>query len=227
MAERKHQDVMAELVPLNGAHVLDIGCGDGRITRMIAAAGGHVVGVDPGEKQIERAEAAARVADERYILGSAENLPAADASADIVFFFNSLHHVPEAAMDRALDEARRALKPEGWLFIAEPLAEGPQFELQKPYNDETEVRARAYEAIGRAKTRGFDDVGESRYAADGKHASFEAYRENSIAINPKRAQVFADREAEIRARFERYGEKRPDGWHFPNFIRVNVLRKRG
>ena len=225
MAERKHQDVMAELVPLNGARVLDIGCGNGRITRMIAAAGAHVIGIDPGTKQIERAEAEPRVADERYILGSGEALPAADNSADIVFFFNSLHHVPEAQMDKALDEARRALKPDGWLFIAEPLAEGPQFELQKPYNDETEVRARAYEAIGRAKGRGFADIGESRYAADGKHASFEEYRENSIAINPKRAQVFAEREAEIRARFEKYGDKRADGWHFPNLIRVNVLRK--
>lgn len=227
MAERKHQDVMAEMVPLKGAHVLDIGCGNGRITRLIAAAGAHVIGIDPGKQQIERAEAEPRIADETYILGTAEDLPAPDASADIVFFFNSLHHVPESAMDTALDEARRALKPDGWLFVAEPLAEGPQFELQKPYNDETEVRARAYEAIGRAKARGFAEIGESRYEADGKHANFEAYRENSIAINPKRAQIFTDREAEIRARFEKYGDKRADGWHFPNLIRVNVLRKRG
>lgn len=225
MNTRNHQDVMRDAVPLSGASVLDIGCGNGRITRLIAACGAHVTGIDPGKSQIEKALSEPRIGDERYVMGSAENLPVADQSADIVFFFNSLHHVPEAAMDAALDEAKRALKPQGWLFIAEPLAEGPQFELQKPYNDETEVRARAYEAIGRAKTRGFSDISESRYGADGKHESFEAYRENSISINPKRAKVFAEREAEIRARFEKYGDKRADGWHFPNLIRVNVLRK--
>ena len=127
MAEQKHQDVMAALVPLPGAHVLDIGCGNGRITRLIAGLGAHVVGIDPGQSQLEKARALPPLYGESYVFGVAENLPAADASADVVFFFNSLHHVPETAMDTALDEARRALKPNGWLFIAEPLAEGPQF----------------------------------------------------------------------------------------------------
>ncbi len=225
MAEQKHQDIMAALVPLPGAKVIDVGCGNGRITRLIAAAGAQVIGIDPGQKQLERARADAPVNGETYIEGSAENLPADDASADIVFFFNSLHHVPEAVMDKALDEARRALKPQGWLFIAEPLAEGPQFLMQQPLNDETEVRARAYEAIGRAKQRGFSDVSETRYTADGKHVSYEAFRDGSIAINPARAKLFAERDAEMRARFEQFGEKRADGWHFVSPIRVNVLRK--
>ena len=225
MAEQKHQDIMAALVPLPGAKVIDVGCGNGRITRLIAAAGAQVIGIDPGQKQLARAKAEAPVNGETYIEGSAENLPVADASADIVLFFNSLHHVPEAVMDKALDEARRALKPQGWLFIAEPLAEGPQFLMQQPLNDETEVRARAYEAIGRAKQRGFSDVSETRYTADGKHVSYEAFRDGSIAISPARAKLFAERDAEMRARFEQFGEKRADGWHFVSPIRVNVLRK--
>ena len=225
MAEQKHQDVMAALVPLPGAHVLDVGCGNGRITRLIAGLGAHVVGIDPGQSQLEKARALAPLNGERYVFGVAENLPAADESADVVFFFNSLHHVPETAMDTALDEARRALKPDGWLFIAEPLAEGPQFLMQQPLNDETEVRARAFEAIERAKRRGFNEVSETRYIADGKHTSYESFRDSSISISPARAKLFAERDAEMRARFERFGEKRADGWHFASPIRVNVLRK--
>ena len=225
MAEQKHQDVMAALVPLTGAHVLDIGCGNGRITRLIAGLGAHVVGIDPGQSQLEKARALPPLNGESYVFGVAENLPAADESADVVFFFNSLHHVPETAMDTALDEARRALKPNGWLFIAEPLAEGPQFLMQQPLNDETEVRARAFEAIERAKRRGFNEVSQTRYVADGKHTSYESFRDGSISISPVRAKLFAERDAEMRARFERFGEKRADGWHFASPIRVNVLRK--
>lgn len=224
--ERNHQDVMAELVPLNGAQVLDIGCGNGRITRLIAALGAHVIGIDPGQSQLAKAKELAPANGERYIMGVAEDLPAADASADVAFFFNSLHHVPVPAMDAALDEAHRALKPEGWLFIAEPLAEGPQFLMQQPLSDETAIRAEAYAAIGRAKTRGFVEVSESRYTADGKHPDYESFRDGSISISPARAALFAERDAEMRARFERYGEKRADGWHFASPIRVNILRKR-
>jgi ubiquinone/menaquinone biosynthesis C-methylase UbiE len=226
MTERNHQDVMAELVPLNGARVLDIGCGNGRITRLIAGLGARVIGIDPGQSQLVKAREVAPLNGESYVMGTAENLPVANASADVVFFFNSLHHVPEAAMDTALDEARRALKSEGWLFIAEPLAEGPQFLMQQPLSDETEVRARAFEAIGRAKARGFIDAGESRYSADGKHTSYESFRDGSISISPSRKRLFEERDAEMRARFQRFGEKRADGWHFASPIRVNVLRKR-
>ena len=225
MEFRTHQDVLAQAVPLADALVLDVGCGNGRITRLIAACGARVVGIDPGARQIERAQAEASVNGERYVMGAAENLAIAEGSADVIIFFNSLHHVPEAAMDRALAEARRVLKPQGWLAVAEPLADGPQFELQRPYNDETEVRAKAYAAVKRAAADGFRPISESTYVADGKQASFETWRENSVAINPKRAKIFAEHEAELRARFEKYGEKRADGWHFPNPIRVNVLRK--
>jgi ubiquinone/menaquinone biosynthesis C-methylase UbiE len=223
MTERRHEDALAELLPLPGAQVLDVGCGNGRITRLVAALGAQVIGIDPGEKQLARARAEAPVAGERYIKGVAEDLPAADASADGVLFFNSLHHVPVDKMDAALAEAARVLKPDGWLCIAEPMAEGPQYELAKPFNDEAEVRALAYAALKRAK--GFRQISESSYTADGRHKSFEEYRENSTSIEPARAQVFAMRETEIRARFEKYGEKRADGWHFPQPMRVNLLKK--
>ena len=223
MDQRNHQNVMAEAVPLPGSRVLDIGCGNGRITRLIAACGAQVIGLDPGPQQIARALAEPPVAGERYVQAAGEALPIAEETVDVVFFFNSLHHVPEDAMDAALREARRVLKAQGWLYVAEPLAEGPQFELQKPFNDETEVRAKAYAAIQRA--RGFTQVSESRYVADGKLKSFEDWRENSTSISPKRAEFFAKHDAELRRRFEQYGEQRADGWHFPNPIRVNVLRK--
>ena len=216
LPRRNHFEVMSVLVPLSGLVALDIGCGEGRITRLLAGAGARVTGIEPGPQQIKRALAQPNVAGETYVAGSAEALDIASGSIDLVVFFNSLHHVPVAVMDRALSESARVLRAGGWLYVAEPLAEGPQFELSQPVNDESDIRERAYEAIRRAKALGMAEVTETRYVADGKHASFEAWRDNSVAIEPERAK-----------RFELLGDKRPDGWHFPQPVRVNLLRKAG
>ena len=44
-----------DLVDLSGKHVLEIGCGDGRLTRRYAEAATHVTGIDPFEEAIGRA----------------------------------------------------------------------------------------------------------------------------------------------------------------------------
>ncbi len=227
LPKRNHFDVMTELVPLAGRVVLDVGCGEGRFTRMMARAGALVTGIEPGPQQIKRALAEPNVAGERYVEGSAEALNLPDASVDLVVFFNSLHHVPVSVMDRALSEAARVLRNGACLYIAEPLAEGPQFELSQPVNDETGIRDRAYEAIGRAKAHGLTPLRETRYVADGKYTSFEAWRDNSVAIDPERAARFAAHDAELRRRFETLGAREPEGWHFPQPVRVNLLRKTG
>ena len=46
-----------DLVDFSGKHVLEIGCGDGRLTRRYAEAAAHVTGIDPFEEAIGRANA--------------------------------------------------------------------------------------------------------------------------------------------------------------------------
>jgi SAM-dependent methyltransferase len=225
LPQRNHFDVMTELVTLKDAVALDVGCGEGRFTRMMAKAGARVTGIEPGPQQIRRALAQSNVAGESYREGGAEALDAADGSVDLVVFFNSLHHVPVSGMSKAIAESARVLKSGGHLYIAEPLAEGPQFELSQPVNDESAIRQKAYAAILEATAKGLDPVTETRYVADGKYASFEAWRENSIAIDPDRAPRFAAHETELRRRFESLGVRRDDGWHFPQPVRVNLLKK--
>ncbi len=214
---------MSEYLDLAGKHVLDVGCGAGRLTRSMTELGARVIGIEPGERQLAKARAAEPVGRETYSEGTAEALPVGDESIDVVIFFNSLHHVPVAGMEQALIESRRVLRDDGTLYIAEPLAQGSQFELHRPVNDETEVRAEAYRIIQRSAAIGFRQEHETFYAADVCFADFESFREHSTSISPERQTYFQTHDQELRRRFEAYGEERPDGWHFRQYMRVNLL----
>lgn len=48
---------LLDLVDFSGKHVLEIGCGDGRLTWRYAQAAAHVTGIDPFEQSIGRAKA--------------------------------------------------------------------------------------------------------------------------------------------------------------------------
>ena len=221
--EREHADVLADHLALNGKAILDVGCGAGRITRIMAQLGADVIGIDPGDRQLARARAAGQVCGESYVRGTAEQLPSETGTIDIVVFFNSLHHVPIDQLERALTEAHRVLKPSGRVYFAEPLAQGPQFELNKPFNDETEVRAKAYEAIMASGIQGFEHLHETVYRTDSHFKDFEAYREISTSVNPARETYFGKNDTTLRQRFEDWGEHRADGWHFPQYSRINIL----
>lgn len=226
-ARRSGIDVLASSVALKGATVVDIGSGDGSMARAMTREGAHVTGIECGALQLEKARAAEPAGDERYLEGVGQALPLADASADIVTFLNSLHHVPAAEMDKALKEAARVLKDGGALYIAEPLAEGPLFTIVQPVDDETEVRALAYQAMGRTGDCGFDAVNEVRFTDVRPVRSFEALRDIIISIDPARRDAVAAKETELRARFERLAVRLADGSHeLTQPMRVNLLRRR-
>lgn len=218
---------LLEAVALKGRHAVDVGSGDGNFARFMARQGAHVTGIECGALQLERAHAVEPVADERYLDGVGQALPLPDACADLITFINSLHHVPVREQGKALKEAGRVLKDGGDLYIAEPLAEGPAFDLMKPIDDETEVRAAAYAEIGRAGEYGFDTVSETYFLQPRRIESFEALRDGSIAIDPKRRERFAVLEAELRRNFERLATALPDGAReLVQPVRVNLLRRR-
>ena len=179
--------------------------------------------IDPSDKQLETANSVEQVDNETFLKGVAEDLPLEDRSADIVLFFNSLHHVPPEHMIKAIQEASRVLKTAGCLCVIEPLAEGSQFELTLPIVDETEIRDLAYQALLKAQENGFLPVGEMTYMAATVRSDFDSFRAASLAINPARESKFEEHEAELRKRFEELGEKVENGHQFNQPMRVNML----
>jgi SAM-dependent methyltransferase len=225
---RSPRDVLDELLPAGAPVVVDVGCGDGALVRHLARRGQRPIGVEVGEEPLARARAHEPAADERYEHGVAQALPLDDGAADAVLFMNSLHHVPTDALDAALGEAARVLRPEGIVYIQEPLAEGPYFELLRPVDDETAVRAAAHEAIGRAGRHGLRHEREVRFDMVVAHRDFAAFRDRVVLADAARAEALMSVEGELRERFERTAERGEDGGpRFRQPMRVDVLRRVG
>jgi ubiquinone/menaquinone biosynthesis C-methylase UbiE len=104
-----------------GDKVLDVGCGTGYLTRLVAAAvapGGSVVGIDPSPTVIGYARSKAGAACS-YETGVAEALEVPDASLDVVVTSLAIHHIPADVRPAALREMFRVLRPGGRLLLAD------------------------------------------------------------------------------------------------------------
>jgi ubiquinone/menaquinone biosynthesis C-methylase UbiE len=216
--------ILAEVATLEGSTVVDVGCGDGDLVRWLAARGAHAIGVEVGEEPLAAARAAAPVADERYESGGGEALPLPDASADVVTFIQSLHHVPVGLMDQALAEAGRVLRPGGVVFVQEPLPEGEQFEVLQPLDDETHVRSEAQHALARlpATLRSEHSV---TFGLRVRHESFEALRDRVLMNDAERSARYPEVEEELRARFTRLATPADGGFILRQPTKIDVLRR--
>lgn len=197
-----HLDRLMRLVPLKGLDVLDIGAGDGGVAARMAEAGARVTGVEIDTARVARA--ADRIGDRvTMVEGRAEALPVSDAGFDLATFFFSLHHVPVALHDAALSEVARVLRPEGWVFVVEPLPEGPMFELVKPVDDETAVREAAQTrlmAIAESDAR-FTLIARELYTTERSIPDLQSFLDRLVSVDPVRAAKLPAARETLLARF--------------------------
>jgi demethylmenaquinone methyltransferase / 2-methoxy-6-polyprenyl-1,4-benzoquinol methylase len=100
-----------------GMKVLDIGVGTGLTARQaqrLVGDSGQVIGVDPSPGMLERARLPERV---ELVIGSAEAIPAASASADFLSMGYALRHIGDLAA--AFKEFMRVLVPGGQVCLLE------------------------------------------------------------------------------------------------------------
>jgi ubiquinone/menaquinone biosynthesis C-methylase UbiE len=125
--ERHHLSIAEQAIRLMelkaGERVLDLGCGAGWATRLLARlvgegpeGFGQVVGMDISDEMIRRARAASREFENiMFVWGSATHIPWEENFFEKVLSIESFYYYPD--QDRALAELFRVMAPRGQFFI--------------------------------------------------------------------------------------------------------------
>ena len=120
-------DKILQTTSLSNKKVLEIGCGDGRITAFLVNKPHKLIAIEPDLKRIRKAKDKIQ-RGVTFQLASGENLAFSNASFDLVIFTLSLHHQNSEA---AISEAVRVLNDEGEILIIEPTTKG---EVQRAFS---------------------------------------------------------------------------------------------
>ena len=102
--------------------IADLGAGEGTFSQLLARRSKKVIAVDNSEKMVEYGRELARkrgVKNLEYRKGDLEEVPIRDATVDLAFFSQALHHAQHP--ERAVAEAYRILKPGGRIVVLDLL----------------------------------------------------------------------------------------------------------
>lgn len=225
-AVRTRREVYESLLSLAGARILELGCGAAEATREIATRvpSAAITALEVDRVQHEKNCRSIDLPNVRFALGGAEAIPAPDAAFDIVLMFRSLHHVPVAAMDRALAEVARVLRPGGLAYVEEPVFAGEYTEIVRVFHDEELVRAEAFRALERAVACGlFELAAETFFLARKRFRDWSEF-ENKIRAETHTEHRLSDAQwAAVKTRFR--AALGPAGAEFLAPMRVDLLRK--
>jgi ubiquinone/menaquinone biosynthesis C-methylase UbiE len=101
-----------------GLEVLDIACGEGYGSEMLARAAKRVVGVDIDAGAVRHAASKYRAANLLFLVGSCSSMPLPPGSVDAVVSFETIEH--HAEHDLMMQEIRRVLRAGGLLVMSSP-----------------------------------------------------------------------------------------------------------
>ena len=219
-------DLLNDILPLEGAAVLELGCGKAEKTRIVAQKAATVLALEVDEVQLAKNLKITDLPNVVFAHGGAEKIEAAESTFDIVLMFKSLHHVPVELMDDAFSEISRILKQGGVAYISEPVYAGEFNEILRLFHDERRVREAAFAAEKRAVLSGKLVLVEQRYFLQPMHfESFGQFEEQVIRVTHSDHRLSPELLEEVRSKFNEH--MTPDGADFQMPIRIDLFRKEG
>lgn len=220
-------DQIADLLPLQDARLLELGCGAAFTTRRLAESFPlrEIVALEVDHIQHEKNLQISDLPNVRFQFGGAQAIDLPDSSVDAVIMLKSLHHVPVGEMDAAFGEITRVLRPGGYAYISEPVYAGAFNEILRLFNDEKRVREAAFAAIGRVVESGCLQLeGEVHFFATSRFQGFEEFEQRIIGATHSEFSIDEDLHERIKAMFLPHIDD--DGFaEFLNPLRIDLLRK--
>lgn len=203
---------------VSGKKVLDIACGEGYGSAILADYAFEVIGIDIDEGTIKRADEKYKKDNLRYKIGNIVDIPEENNSIDVIVSFETIEHVSPKQQEQFLAECRRVLKKDGILIISTPNKEVysdrynyfNEYHIHEFYHDEFINFIRQQFAHVKMYNQAFqvasilsdcDNMEDSvRYYPDGKYDSNGKYyiaiaSQNEICI-PNISSVYMSQEGE-------------------------------
>lgn len=218
--------LIVEKLPLAGAHLIELGCGDGAMSRRLAEGAGvaEILAFEVDRVQLDRNLSKVTPDALTFAHGAAECIDQPDARFDHAMMLKSLHHVPIDAMDSALAEVCRVLRPGGLLYVSEPVFDGEFNEIMRLFHDEQLVREAAIAALSRVCDGGLFERNEQvHFRAPIAFADFGDFERRMMNLSHTKLDISPVVRAKVRELFESH--MTPTGVRFERPMRVDLLRK--
>ncbi|MEO8537128.1 MAG: class I SAM-dependent methyltransferase [Betaproteobacteria bacterium] len=117
---------------VGGRHALDVACGEGYGSALLAESAARVTGVDIDATTLEHARLAyARRDNVEFVEGSAAALPIGDGTVDVVVSFETIEHLAAADQPAMIGEFARVLRRDGIVVLSSP--NRPQYSDARDY----------------------------------------------------------------------------------------------
>jgi SAM-dependent methyltransferase len=220
-------ELIAARLPVQGARLLELGCGAALTTRRIAESlpVAELIATEVDRIQHEKNLLIDDLPKVTFRYGGVEAIAEPNDSVDAVIMLKSLHHVPVQLLRQGLEEIHRVLKPGGIAYFSEPVYAGAFNDILRLFNDEQAVREAAFAALREAVDSGlFVLEDEIFFDSISRFQGFEEFEERIIGATHTEFAIDDALFERIRAAFMPH--LGADGVaEFRNPHRADVLRK--
>ena len=216
---------LIETLNLDNKTILELGCGSATMTKLLSQYGSNrvIIACEVDQLQHEK-NLLLNIPNIEFKLNSAQDINLDDESVDMIFMFKSFHHIPYNLMKKALEEIKRVLKPNGLVYISEPLFQGDQNQLISMFHDEEQVRIDAFEHIKEAvESEQFKLFRELFFQTEVIYEDFEDFKAKQMNLSYNDNTITKELEEKIKDKFNSFNEGKRTSFMKP--FRVDILQK--